>query len=183
MNKLNPGFYQLTANNLNRMNNIYDEESYNYTDNNNTINNTLNNTLNNTQNVNEEEYYEELNDDNYEFVEFKEHVKEWLALDDDILTLQRAIKERKTRKVDLTSKIMSFMDEYKLNDLNTNNGKIKFTKSLYTKPLNKQYLISKLADYLRDSTKGEKAALFIMENREKTEKCQLRRVGAKKINI
>ncbi len=169
MNKLNPEFYQLTANNLNLINNVYEEQTNNFPDN---------------KDVDEEEYYEELNDDNYEFVEFKENVKEWLALDDDILTLQKAIKDRKTRKVDLTSTIMSFMDQYKLNDLNTNNGKIKFTKSMYTKPLNKQYLISKLADYLRDSSKGEKAAMFIMENREKTEKCQLRRVGIKKeINI
>jgi hypothetical protein len=165
MNNLNPSFYQLSTNS------IYNQPIYEETH-------------NTEAEDNEEEYYEELNDDNFEFVEFKENVKEWLTLDDDIITLQKAIKERKTRKVNLTSKIMSFMDEYKLNDLNTNNGKIKFTKSMYTKPLNKQYLISKLADYLRDSTKGEKAALFIMENREKTEKCQLRRVGAKKeINI
>lgn len=135
------------------------------------------------QHQNGEEYLE-LNEDNLEFVEFKENVKEWLTLDDDIITLQRAIKDRKEKKNQLTPKIMSFMDEYKINDLNTKNGKIKFTKSLYTKPLNKNYLISKLADYLRDANKGEKAAMFIMENREKQEKTQLRRIGAKKeINI
>jgi hypothetical protein len=174
MNALNQSFYELSnIDNESCASTIssYDDNSYN------------GGSMNNDQNEDGEQYLE-LNDDNYEFVQFKENVKEWLNIDDDIITLQNAIKDRKKRKNDLTPKIMSFMDEYKINDLNTKNGKIKFTKSLYTKPLNKNYLISKLADYLRDANKAEKATMFIMENREKMEKSQLRRVGVKKeINI
>ena len=173
MNMLNQSFYELS--NIDNVSTTSSLSSYD--------DNSYAGGKDGEQDQNGEEYLE-LNDDNLEFVEFKENVKEWLTLDDDIITLQRAIKDRKDMKNKLTPKIMSFMDEYKINDLNTKNGKIKFTKSLYTKPLNKNYLISKLADYLRDANKGEKAAMFIMENREKQEKTQLRRVGAKKeINI
>ena len=115
-------------------------------------------------------------DDNEEFIEFKKNVKEWITLDDDIITLNKAIKERKDKKNDLTPKIQNFMDRFKINDLNTHNGKIKFTKSLYTKPLNKQFLISRLGDFFKDYTKGEKAASFILDNRDKEEKFKLRRV-------
>jgi hypothetical protein len=121
-----------------------------------------------------------LNDDNQEFVDFKSSVKEWLTLDDDIITLQKAIKDRKNKKDELTPKILDFMNRFKINDLNTNNGKLKFTKSLQTKPLNKQYLISRLGDYFKDYTKGEKAASFILENRDKEEKLKLKRVVNKK---
>jgi hypothetical protein len=121
-----------------------------------------------------------LNDDNQEFVEFKDSVKEWLTLDDDIITLQKAIKDRKNKKNELTPKILDFMNRFKINDLNTNNGKLKFTKSLQTKPLNKQYLISRLGDYFKDFAKGEKAASFILENRDKEEKLRLKRVVNKK---
>jgi len=121
-----------------------------------------------------------LNDDNEEFVEFKNNVKEWLTLDDDIITLQKAIKDRKLKKNDLTPKILDFMNRFKINDLNTNNGKLKFTKSLQTKPLNKQFLISRLGDFFKDFSKGEKAASFILENRDKEEKLKLRRVINKK---
>ena len=39
-----------------------------------------------------------------QFVEFKSSVKEWLMLDDDIITLQKAVKERKVKKDELTPK-------------------------------------------------------------------------------
>ena len=123
-------------------------------------------------------------EDNDEFLEFKNNVKDWLLLDDDIITLQNAIKDRKVKKNELTPKILEFMERYEINDLNTNNGKIKFTKSLQTKPLNKQFLISRLGDFFKDFTKGEKAASFILENRDKEEKLKLRRVHNKKeINL
>ena len=115
-------------------------------------------------------------DNNIEFKEFKENVKEWITLDDDIITLQKAIKERKKKKDELTPKIQNYMDRFQINDLNTHNGKIKFTKSLYTKPLNKQFLISRLGDFFKDYNKGEKAASFILDNRDKEEKFKLRRV-------
>lgn len=115
-------------------------------------------------------------DNNEDFVEFKSNIKEWLTLDDDILTLQKAIKERKTKKNELTPKIQDYMNRFKINDLNTHNGKIKFTKSLYTKPLNKEFLISRLGDFFKDYNKGEKAASFILDNRDKQEKFTLRRI-------
>ena len=118
------------------------------------------------------------NDSN--FVEFKSSVKEWLMLDDDIITLQKSVKERKVKKDELTPKILGFMDKFNINDLNTQGGKIKFTKSLYTKPLNKQFLISKLGDFFKDYRKGEKAATFILENRDKEERAKIRRVVNKK---
>ncbi len=123
-------------------------------------------------------------EDNEEFIEFKKNVKEWITLDDDILKLQRAIKERRNKKNELTPKIMDFMGRYEINDLNTNDGKLKYTKSLQTKPLNKDFLISRLGDYFKDFNKGEKAATFLLENRDKEEKFKLRRVMEKKgLNI
>jgi len=124
----------------------------------------------------EEEIEETFTDDNEDFLEFKTNVKSWITLDDDILTLKKAIKERNKNKIELTTKIMDYMDKFKINDLNTDNGKLKFTKTSYTKPLNKQYLVSKLGDFFKDFTKGEKAALFILNNRDKEEKFKLRRV-------
>ncbi len=139
--------------------------------------------INNSRIIDLEDKYEEndeestlFSDDNEEFIDFKSNVKEWLMLDDDILTLQKAVKERKTKKDQLTPKILGFMDKFNINDLNTEGGKIKFTKSLYTKPLNKQFLISRLGDFFKDFRKGEKAASFILENRDKEERCKIRRV-------
>jgi hypothetical protein len=143
------------------------------------MNSVFNNDINDIDN-DEYDLNETFNDDNEEFVEFKDMVKEWITLDDDIIKLRNAIKERTKRKNDITPKIMDFMDKFEINDLNTNNGKLKFTKSLQTKPLNKQFLISRLGDFFKDFSKGEKAATFILENRDKEEKFKLRRVINKK---
>lgn len=136
----------------------------------------------------EEEYYEDNHEENEKifdeddpyFIEFKQNVKEWMTLDDDIVTLQSAIKDRRKMKDEITPKIMDFMAKFEINDLNTKNGKLKYTKNLYTKPLNKQFLMARLSDYFKDYNKGEKMAQFILENREKEEKFKLRRVKTKK---
>jgi hypothetical protein len=164
---------------------MYESNSYQLTKTNNDNKDINTNLLNNDIDEDEDDNYEDndtnlLNNDNEEFSEFKNSVKEWLTLDDDIITLQKAIKDRKFKKNDLTPKILDFMNRFKINDLNTLNGKLKFTKSLQTKPLNKQFLISRLGDFFKDFTKGEKAASFILENRDKEEKLKLRRVINKK---
>jgi hypothetical protein len=120
------------------------------------------------------------NDNNEDFINFKQYVKEWLTLDDDIITLQSAIKDRRNKKNELTPKIINYMNKFDINDLNTNSGKLKFTKSLQTKPLNKQFLVSRLGDFFKDFNKGEKAATFLLENRDKAEVLKLRRVQNKK---
>jgi hypothetical protein len=94
--------------------------------------------------------------------------------------LQNAIKERRIKKNELTPKIMDFMNNYQINDLNTQNGKLKFTKTQHTKPLNKQFLMAKIADYFKDINKGEKITNFILENRDKEERMNLRRIKEKK---
>ena len=131
-------------------------------------------------NDNDDSNEELFDDNNEEFADFKKKVKVWLTIDDDIITLQNAIKERKKQKDKLTPEILNFMDRFEINDLNTNDGKLKFTKSMYTKPLNKQFLISRLGDFFKDFTKGEKVAGFILDNRDKEEKIKLRRVKDKK---
>jgi hypothetical protein len=127
----------------------------------------------------EDEFNEDdeiFSDNNPEFIHFKQEVSNWITLDDDIRTLQKAIKERKDKKAELTPRILKFMERFKINDLNTNDGKLKFARSLYTKPLNKKYLISRLGDFFRDYSKGEKVAGYIFDNRDKEEKVRLTRV-------
>tara|TARA_A100001015_G_scaffold273340_1_gene328708 strand:- start:983 stop:1417 length:435 start_codon:yes stop_codon:yes gene_type:complete len=127
-------------------------------------------------------YNMEENNDSYidnsnpEFVEFKRDVKDWIALDDDIKTLTKAIRDRKKQKQELTPKVLNFMDEYKVHDVKTTDGQLKFSKSLTSKPINKKYLVSRLGDFFKDYSRGEKAVDFIYENRDKQEKLSLKRI-------
>jgi len=126
----------------------------------------------------ENEYY--LDDNDPDFIDFKEDVKLWLKLDDDIKTLNDAIKDRKNKKNEITPKLLDFMDKHNINDLNTNDGHLKFQKSLRSKPLSKKYLLDRLGYYFKSDIKGEKVVSFIYNNREKTEISNLKRVYPKK---
>ncbi len=136
--------------------------------------------------LSEEEYdeddidYSKLTDDNPDFLDFKDHVREWLALDDDIATLQKALKERRQRKNDLTPMVLEFMSNTRLTDINTKDGgKIRFAKSVRTQPINKKYLITRLGDYFKNIDKAEQATNYLFENREKTESFRIKRIKAR----
>ena len=124
--------------------------------------------------------YSHLNDSNQEFVEFKENIKVWLKMDDDIKTLQNALKDIKKKKEEMTPKILSFMKNNELKHLDTNDGKIQYKSSFVSKPINKKMIINRLGDYFKDFEKGANAAAFILENREKEEKVRLTRSIRKK---
>jgi hypothetical protein len=123
-------------------------------------------------------------DTNPEFVNFKQNVKDWVTLDDDIKTLQEAIKKRKKRITELTPLILDFMKRFNINDLNTQNGQLRYTTSLLAKPVNKNFLLSKLGEFFKDNEKSQAITTYIYDNRIKEEKVKLKRViERKKINI
>jgi hypothetical protein len=123
-------------------------------------------------------------DTNPEFVNFKQNVKDWVTLDDDIKTLQEAIKKRKKRINELTPIILDFMKRFNINDLNTQNGQLRYTTSLLAKPVNKNFLLSKLGEFFKDNEKSQALTTYIYDNRIKEEKVKLKRViERKKINI
>ena len=128
--------------------------------------------------IEDDEYY--LDDNDPDFIDFKEDVKLWLKLDDDIKTLNDAIKERKTKKNEITPKLLDFMEKHEINDLNTNEGHLKFQKSLRSKPLSKKYLMDRLGFYFKNNSKSEKIVNFLYNNREKTETTNLKRIHPKK---
>ena len=134
--------------------------------------------MNNLETEHDDEFY--LDDNDPDFIDFKDDVKTWIKLDDDIKTLNDAIKERKEKKKEITPKLLEFMEKHDINDLNTNDGHLKFQKSLRSKPLSKKYLLDRLGFFFRSENKGEKVVNFIYNNREKTEISNIKRVYSKK---
>ena len=48
--------------------------------------------------------FNELNEANPYFIEFKNNIREWIKMDDDILTLNNALKEIKKKKIRFNTK-------------------------------------------------------------------------------
>jgi len=113
--------------------------------------------------------------DEEEVKKFKDLVHTWLSIDDDIKQLDKAKKELMKKKKELTEPILEFMSKNSIEDCNTGNGKLKYTISTVKKPINRNYLQTKLTEYLQNNKKAEELSGFLLDNRDIEQKISLRR--------
>ncbi len=116
----------------------------------------------------------------FELDEFKKLVHQWLSYDDDLKRLKKAEKEINEAKKALNEPIMAFMSKNNIEDCNTTNGKLKYAVTQVKKPINRQYLMDKINQYMNNSKKAEELTVYLFDNRETEQKVQLRRTITKK---
>ena len=113
----------------------------------------------------------------------KESVKEYLNIDNEINTLQVAVKERKKKKEELSAFILGAMKSNEIQQMNINNEKLVYSVSSCKTPLNKNYLNNVLTNYFNNNDKALDVINHILTNRKKVEKVKLKRVAEKKKKI
>ena len=102
-----------------------------------------------------------------ELIHFKEQVKKWLTIDQQILELESKLRDlKKIRNKELEPQVTEFMVKFKINDLNTENGKIKCSARNTKKGLTPKYIQEKLTTTLENNELVEKAMENILEDRE-----------------
>lgn len=83
-------------------------------------------------------------------------VKKWLALEEEIQCLRRAVSQRKKEKTNLNDSIVKFMKYYKVPFLENDEGcQLVLTSSTKKMPLNKQFMQQMLLKKLGDSAKAK----------------------------
>ena len=113
----------------------------------------------------------------------KNAVNEYLDLDNEIMTLQKAIKSRKEKKDKLSKVILNVMKNNEIDQMNMKNDKLIYSVSQCKTPLNKNYLNTVLTDYFDNNDKATDVINHILTNRQKTEKIRLKRVVDKSKNV
>jgi archaellum component FlaC len=111
---------------------------------------------------------------------FKEQVRSWLKLDNEIKTINSKIKildnERKHRKkfIDLLSQdILRFMSSNEIDELNSKHGVIKYKRSMRTEPLTQKKIISSLMEEFQNSSHAIDKINKIFKDRSKVEVLRL----------
>jgi len=100
--------------------------------------------------------------------EFSENVKEYLALDEQIARLNKALKERRTKIKELSTSIMKAMTSNDIEHINIKNGVLVHNTKETFKSLNKMNLKNGLTLYFNDDEhKAADATETVMNNREK----------------
>lgn len=119
-----------------------------------------------------------------ELTEFKESVRYWLTLDNEIKDLSCKIKlldqERKRRKLimnSLNTRIMQYMSHNDIEELNSKEGRLKYHKRLVTEPITKKQIRTKLyeSELGKDSV-GQGILNNIFTERSKIKKETLKRL-------
>ena len=115
---------------------------------------------------------------------FKESVTEWLNIDLEIDKKNKEIKALKLKKTkEIEPQIMDFMKKYNISDLNTQNGRLKYSEKSVKKGLSKKTLVNNLLLYYNNEDEAEKVTKFIYDNREEVVKPKITKLKAKKMPL
>jgi len=105
-----------------------------------------------------------------------DNVKEWLTLDNEMKELQKAMKERRKKKKELTSSLVEIMRTNEIDCLDVNDGKLIYTKRKVKAPLSKKHLLGSLAKYFKnDRERIQELTTFILDSREEKIKENIKR--------
>jgi hypothetical protein len=111
--------------------------------------------------------------------EFKSHVQTWMEIDNTVKKLQAVIRERNGVKNQLTAKILSFMNRFNIEDLNTQEGKLRYKVTHAKVPLNQTIIKNRLLENYGKVQSADELTQKVFERENIIEKHSLRRMSRK----
>lgn len=128
----------------------------------------------------------EITDEEFQFYKEKlqSNVKEYLELDEQIVALKKAVKERNDSRKKLSEEILDIMKKIDINHMNIKDGKLVSKVTNNFKSLTHRSLNDSLQNIFKNDDEAlQKAFNTILDNREKVEKITLKHVKNKGINL
>ena len=108
--------------------------------------------------------------------ELIQRIKEWLKIENDIIRLNKEMKELKKKQKTLTNSLVNVMKINKLDCFDINGGKILYKKSISKKPINSKMLLNTLKTYFSTNpSTADEVTEFILNNRENVVKETIKR--------
>ena len=105
-----------------------------------------------------------------------ENIREWLQIDNELKELQRAAKERRQRKKELTSNLVDIMKTNEIDCFDIKDGKLIYSRNKTRAPLSKKHLLSALTVFYKDDPKKvSDLSSYILNSREEKIKETIRR--------
>jgi hypothetical protein len=115
---------------------------------------------------------------NDELIVFKENVRNWQEIDEQIKKIHEVLRERKSAKNELTTSILDFMGKYNIEDLNTAAGKIRYKLAVVKEPLSQQNIKDRVKEFFNDTRNPEELNDRIFAERKTSTRPTLRRLPA-----
>jgi len=103
-----------------------------------------------------------------------EKIKKWLEIESKINQLQKDLKEFKKAKSSLSIDLSEIMKNKNLECIDVTQGQILYTKTETKKSINQKYLANVLSKYFENDLHAKQVCDFILSNREKNIKENIR---------
>lgn len=104
------------------------------------------------------------------------NVKEWIEIDNELKELQKAAKERRQRKKELTEQLVNIMKSNEIDCFDVNGGKLIYSKNKVKSALSKKHLLKALSMFYKDDpTQVTEVTNFILNSRDEKIKETIRR--------
>jgi len=108
--------------------------------------------------------------------ELIQRIKDWLKIDNEIIRLNREVKELKKKQKGLTNSLVNVMKTNQLDCFDINGGKILYKKSISKKPINSKMLLNTLKTYFSTNpSTADEVTELIMNSRETVVKETIKR--------
>jgi hypothetical protein len=94
-------------------------------------------------------------------------IKEWLQVDNDIREIQKAAKEYREKKKQLTEQLVHVMRENQIDNFDVKDGTLMYKCNKVKSPVNKKHLLTTLTKFFKDDTEqASDLCKFILDTRE-----------------
>jgi len=104
------------------------------------------------------------------------NVKEWIEIDNELKELQKAAKERRQRKKELTEQLVNVMKTNEIDCFDINGGKLIYSKNKVRTALSKKHLLKALTMfYKNDPSQVTEVTNFILNSRDEKIRQTIRR--------
>jgi hypothetical protein len=102
------------------------------------------------------------------------HIKTWLKVENELVDLRRAMREKREEKKKLSNELLEVMKENDIDCFDIKNGKLMSTKVKVKENVSKKMLLRVLANYMDEPEEVAKLTDYILESRQIKEKEYIR---------
>lgn len=104
------------------------------------------------------------------------NIREWIKLDNDILKLKNEMKQKNSKKKELTETLVKVMKNNSIDCFDVNGGALVYKKTKTKKSISGKFLVEELQKYYKEQPEvGKEIAQYLLDSRPEVFKEEIKR--------